>query len=194
MSNGAAPTDVKPGPRSAKATSRRRTKAEVAPPERQNRSRQVSELLPDVGRAAFRKFGFVQSAVVSRWAEIVGERYARVSAPESIRFPIGEKTGGTLHLVVQGAHAVVMQHVAPEIVERVNRFFGYAAVAQVKFRQGDVAAPPSRKAPPSPRLAPVELGENVRGIADPELRAVLAALAEGVAATSGIPIIGKIDG
>ena len=45
-------------------------------------ARAVSELLPKVGGAAFRKFGFVQSAVVSRWAEIVGERYARVSSPE----------------------------------------------------------------------------------------------------------------
>ena len=185
MSNGASPSDVKP-------RLRRRAKADAAPPERQNRSRQVSELLPDVGRAAFRKFGFVQSAIVSRWSEIVGERYARVSAPESIRFPIGEKTGGTLHLVVQGASSVIMQHVAPEIVERVNRFFGYAAVAKVKIRQGDVspAATPRRVAPPSLRAAPVELGENVRAIADPELLAVLTALAAGVAASSGPPIVG----
>lgn len=186
MSNGAPPADVKP-------RARRRAKADVVPPERQNRPRQVSELLPDVGRAAFRKFGFVQSAVVSRWGEIVGERYARISAPESIRFPMGEKTGGTLHLVVQGAHAVIMQHVTPEIVERVNRFFGYAAVAQVKFRQGDVAPPPSRKPPPSLRAASVELGENVRAIADPELLAVLTALAIGVAATSGAPNVGSAD-
>jgi hypothetical protein len=56
----------------------------------------VSELLPDVGRAAFRKFGFVQHAIVSRWNEIVGERYARVSAPESIRFPQGKRAEGVL--------------------------------------------------------------------------------------------------
>ena len=38
-------------------------------PQRSNRARAVSELLPDVGRAAFRRFGFVQQAVVSRWNE-----------------------------------------------------------------------------------------------------------------------------
>ncbi len=48
---------------------------------RGGRARAVSELLPDIGRAAFRKFGFVQSAIVSRWPEIVGTRYAGVSAP-----------------------------------------------------------------------------------------------------------------
>ena len=113
-----------------------------ASPERPRggRARAVSELLPDVGRAAFRRFGFVQSAVVSRWAEIVGTRYAGVSAPESISFPQGERADGTLNLVVRGAHATMMQHIAPEIIERVNRFFGYGAIARVQIRQGDVPA------------------------------------------------------
>ncbi len=155
-------------------------------------ARAVSELLPRVGGAAFRRFGFVQSAVVSRWAEIVGDRYARVSSPESIRFPVGEKSGGTLTLAVQGAHAVTMQHVLPEIVERVNRFFGYAAVAKVAIRQGQLAQkrPAPRAAPPSLKPVPAELGNSLRAIADPELKAVLAALAAGVATTSGTPSVG----
>ena len=45
------------------------------------------DLVGDVGGMTFKRFGFVQGAVVSRWAEIVGERYAKVSTPESIRFP-----------------------------------------------------------------------------------------------------------
>ena len=44
----------------------KRPRVSDQPPERQNRSRQVAELLPDIGRAAFRRFGFVQGAVVSR--------------------------------------------------------------------------------------------------------------------------------
>ena len=66
-----------------------------------------------VGGMAFKRFGFVQSAIVSRWSEIVGERYAKVSSPESIRFPAGKKSGGTLTLLVEGAHAPLMQHLAP---------------------------------------------------------------------------------
>ena len=174
--------------------SKRPPKANAADAPRVGGARAVSELLPRVGGAAFRKFGFVQSAVVSRWAEIVGERYARVSSPESIRFPIGEKVGGTLTLVVQGAHAVTMQHVLPEIMERVNRFFGYAAVAKVAIRQGQVAAKsPPRVAPPSLKPVPAEqlgsLGNSLRAIADPELKAVLSALAAGVATTSGAPVV-----
>lgn len=157
---------------------------------RSNRSRSVAELLPDVGRAAFRRFGFVQSSVVSRWEEIVGERYARVSAPESIRFPQGERTQGILTLTVAGAHAPMMQHIVPEIVERVNRFFGYAAVARIVIRQGDIKRP-VRVPPPSVRPVPVELGESLRTIADPELKAVLGSLAAGIA--DDIPKIGKIS-
>src|SRR3569833_2921637 len=160
---------------------------------RGGRARAVSELVPDIGRAAVRRFGLVQCAVVSRWAEIVGTRYAGVSAPESIRFPVGQRSGGTLNLVVRGAHAPMMQHIAPEIVERVNRFFGYDAVARVQFRQGDVPAPAPRKAPPSLKPVPVELGASLRTIAGPELKAVLEALAAGVAATRGAPQVGTAE-
>ncbi|MGH6634122.1 MAG: DUF721 domain-containing protein, partial [Sphingopyxis sp.] len=44
-------------------------------------ARMVSDLVPEIGRAAFRKFGFVQSSVVSRWREIVGDRLADVTQP-----------------------------------------------------------------------------------------------------------------
>ena len=169
------------------AMSKRPTSMTDAP--RANRARQVAELLPDVGRAAFRKFGFVQSSIVSRWSEIVGEKLARVSTPESIRFPSGKKQDGVLTLTVRGAHAPMMQHITPEIVERVNRFFGYMAVARIVIHQGEVAPKPERRAPPSIRVVPVDLGQSLKTIADPELKAVLEALAAGVAATRGVPQI-----
>jgi hypothetical protein len=172
-------------------------------PQRSRRARAVSDMLPDVGRASFRRFGFVQSSVVTRWREIVGERYAGVSTPESIRFPHGRRSEGVLTLVVEGAHAPMMQHVSPVIIERVNRFFGYPAVARVAFKQGivKVAKAKARTAPPSLRPVPAELGDSLRAIADPELRACLESLARGVAASEGqaafnevtaIPVIGKL--
>ena len=179
-----------------------RTKGEA--PQRSNRARAVSDMLPQVGGPAFRRFGFVQSSIVSRWREIVGERYAGVSSPESIRFPPGKRSDGVLTLICEGAHAPMMQHVAPVIIERVNRFFGYPAVARVSFRQGMVqlAKAKPRTAPPSLRPIPRELGESLREIGDPELRAVLESLARGVAASEGapvpttpmmtIPVIGKL--
>jgi len=151
-------------------------------------AKSVAELMPQIGRAAFRRFGFIQSSVVTRWPEIVGERHAQVCMPEAIRFPPGEKSGGILQLVVLPAHAPLIQHVIPEIVERVNRFFGYSAVSKVKLRQGAVKPPRAegnRQAPPSLKPIPLELGESLRDIGDPELRAVLESLARSIGAKEG---------
>jgi hypothetical protein len=143
------------------ATKRIKGKTDPDAP-RENRSRAVAELLPAIGGAAFRRFGFVQSSIVSRWPEIVGAKLAGASIPESIRFPLGKKQDGVLTLTVRGAHAPMMQH---------------------------IAAPVPRKAPPSIRPVPVDLGASLKGIADPELRAVLESLAAGVASTHGLPRI-----
>jgi hypothetical protein len=185
----ASTTDVPPARKTAaRKAAARKPKVDADAP-RANRSRAVAELLPAIGGAAFRRFGFIQSSVVSRWPEIVGERFSGVSTPESIRFPMGQKQDGVLTLTVRGAHAPMMQHVIPEITERVNRFFGYAAVARITIRQGEVAKPRVKAAPPPLRTVPADLGLSLKGIVDPELRAVLESLAAGVASTSGLPRI-----
>jgi hypothetical protein len=151
------------------------------------RPRAAAELVENIGGQSFRRFGFVQASIVSRWSEIVGERYAKVSSPESIRFPGGRKTGGVLTLLVDGAHAPLIQHLTPLIIERVNRFFGHAAINRIVFRQGRTPAPPAKPERPQLRPVPKELGEGLREIADPELRACLESLAARIAATSGPP-------
>jgi hypothetical protein len=178
-----------------------RRKAAAEPP-RSRRARAVSDLLPAAGGAAFRRFGFVQSSIVTRWREIVGTRYAAVSTPESIRFPPGKKSRGVLTLVVEGAHAPMMQHVAPTIAERVNMFFGYSAVDRIAIRQGvvQIERAKPRPAPASLGPMPAELGESLREVADPELRACLESLARGLSSGDGapvvttIPVVGRIGG
>lgn len=153
------------------------------------RARAAGELVGDIGAQSFRRFGFVQHSIVSRWSDIVGDRYAKVSCPESIKFPAGRKAGGVLTLMVDGAHAPLIQHLTPMIVERVNRFFGYAAINRIVFRQGKPPAPAAK--PERTRLRPVpkELGEGLREIADPELRHCLESLAAQIAASSGPPLL-----
>lgn len=152
-------------------------------------ARMVSDLVPEIGRAAFRKFGFVQSSVVSRWREIVGDRLADVTQPAMIRFPAGQKAGGTLHLTISGAHAPMLQHVAPDIIGAVNRFFGYAAVAQVRMTHGQVTPAPPVQPPAMLKPVPAELGDSLRDIGDPELRTVLERMAAGLAAAPKLPRI-----
>jgi len=171
--------------------SKRKPKGQDSP--RSCRPRAAGELVGDVGGQSFRRFGFVQSSIVSRWAEIVGARYAKVSSPESIRFPAGRKSSGVLTLLVDGAHAPLIQHLTPMIIDRVNRFFGHAAVNRIVFRQGKPLTAPPKPKRPQLRPVPKELGEGLREIADPELRACLESLAAQVAATSGAPSLEDDD-
>ena len=180
MERGKDKPDAAPrAPRKAAA----RTKAKHWERPRGGPAKPIADLMPQIGRTAFRRFGFIQSSVVTRWPEIVGEHHARVCLPEAIRFPPGEKEDGILQLVVLPAHAPLIQHVIPEIIERVNRFFGYQAVSRVKLRQGVVKPPSAERravAPPSLKPIPMELGESLRDVGDPELRTVLESLARSL--------------
>ncbi len=151
-------------------------------------ARAVAELIPAVGDKAFRRFGFAQNAVVARWAEIVGEQYARYSTPETITFPVGKKAGGTLKVVVTGSFAPMLKHVEPQVIERVNRFFGYAAVARLALRHGDLPTVQRRARPVEQPLAP-ETESTLRTVADPDLRATLESLARALSATTGPPVV-----
>jgi hypothetical protein len=166
---------------------KRKVEKDEAP--RSCRVRAAGELVGAIGDQSFRRFGFVQGSIVSRWGEIVGERYARVSSPESIRFPTGKKAGGVLTLLVDGAHAPLIQHLTPMIVERVNRFFGHPAINRIVFKQGKPPAPAARPERPPLVAVPKQLGEGLREIADPELRACLESLGARIAATSGPPAL-----
>ncbi len=180
------PTGAKPANSSTKPTGQKRAGKKFERP-RGRGAKAIGELMPQIGRTAFRRFGFVQSNVVTRWPEIVGPHHARVCTPEAIRFPPGEKSEGILQLVVVPAHAPLIQQVIPEIMERVNRFFGYKAVARVKLRQGAVKpthADTRPKPPPSLKPIPMELGDSLRDIGDPELRTVLESLARTLGDTS----------
>lgn len=163
-------------------------KPDSAPAERSKRARRVADLVPAIGGQAFRRFGFTQSVIVERWAEIVGEKYARHSRPESLSMPRGKKDGGTLKVAVSGALAPMLAHVEPQVIERVNRLLGHNAVARVMLRQADMEPRVVRV-----EAVPVELSAETRStlkdIADPELRASLQSLAEALSGTRGLPVV-----
>lgn len=166
-----------------------------APPPRRNGVREVGALLPDVGGMAFRRFGFSHSALIARWKEVVGPVYARWSVPESLRYPRGQAVGGTLTVRVEGPFALQLQHVSPQLVERVNRILGHNAVAKLKLVQGEVPRPPARPAPPpeqsvgAANLAPLTQ-QALSGVKDEGLREALQDLAAALAGSSGPPKIG----
>ncbi len=72
------------------------------------------------------------SQLLAAWSELVGEHGAH-SRPEKILWPRRagadeEFVPGTLVIACDGAQAVWLQHETGQIIERINRFFGFAAI------------------------------------------------------------------
>ena len=161
---------------------------EKAPEKPRGRTRAIADLVGDVGGQAFRRFGFTQGALVERWPEIVGSQFARHCRPLRLRLPPGQKHGGTLAIAATGALAPMLRHVEPQIIERVNRILGHAAVARIRIEQGaEMAAPPPP--PPAPAPIPEAARSTLKDIADPDLRTTLESLAQALAQSSGPPKI-----
>lgn len=132
---------------------------------------------------AFWRRGFHEPALVSQWPSVVGQALARETAPVRIAFPRGERTGGTLHVRVEGAFALELQHLAPLVIERVNAYYGYAAVGGLALHQAPVRrrpAPPSTGRSAEPAGPEIGSGPRVAidGIEDEGLKAALRELGE----------------
>jgi hypothetical protein len=108
-------------------------------------------------------------------------------SPEKLSFPRGERRDGTLHLRVAPGLGLEVQHREPVLIERINAFFGYRAVARLALKQG----PPPTAAPlPPARPRPLKteerqlLDERLAAIDDGELKAALQRLGEAVIGTA----------
>jgi hypothetical protein len=80
-----------------------------------------------------------------------------------------------------------VQHREPVLVERINAFFGYRAVARLALKQG----PPARAGnPPPPQRRPLKaeerqsLDQRLQAIDDAGLKAALQRLGEAVIGTA----------
>ena len=97
--------------------------------------------------------GFAKADLIAVWPEIAGPMHADCTAPEKIVWPRQRETdeppAGTLIIRADGPRAIFVQHELPQIVERINAFFGYRAVAQARIVQGPVGA----RRPQAPRAA-----------------------------------------
>jgi len=129
--------------------------------------------------------GFASTAILSEWAAIVGNELAQFTMPDRVVWPRRREEhegaapqsgrrgqGAVLVLRVEGPRAIEVQHRSDQILERVNAYFGYRAVVEMRILQAPVmrkqAHPPSPAAP----LDPGALPPSAR-IEDEGLRAAL---------------------
>ena len=139
----------------------------------------------EITKPVFKRHGFGHGELLSRWPEIAGEELALHCEPEKIRWPrqpgeVARKSGGTLFVTAAAGRGLDIQYQAPVMIERINRFFGYGAIAAVKITQGNLKhRPKERPAPLAP--APAELVAGIAEVDDPGLKDALTRLAAGVA-------------
>ena len=84
------------------------------------------------------KKGIMAFEILTNWATIVGPELAAYSFPEKVEFKNNQRTNGTLLLSVPaGAFALELKHREKYILDKVNTFFGYAAVSGLKILQNN---------------------------------------------------------
>jgi hypothetical protein len=131
----------------------------------------IGNLIPAVTRPAFRKRSPAGAQVLADWAQIVGPALAAVTTPLRL-------SAGTLTLACAGPVAMELQHLAPELIARINGQLGRAAVERLRFVQ-QAGTPGPRPAPPpsTPGVVPTPVRERLSDLPEGELRQALEKLA-----------------
>lgn len=144
----------------------------------------LGRTLNSIAGKALGKDGLAFGALLTDWAAIVGSRLAEQTGPLKLVFPAGRRENAVLHIRVSSAAALLVQHEEPQILEKINAFMGWRAVARLKLVHAGPALPQKNYAlKPLKRLDPVQearLNAATAPIENEELRAVLERLGRAV--------------
>ena len=107
--------------------------------------KKIGDTLGKVNRVFSNKYGKIEFLILSKWPQIVGSFFAEHSEPDKISRitedfdefdqPIFKNF---LHVRVSPAAAVEFQHYKDTIIEKINSFFGYKAIADLRLQQNFV--------------------------------------------------------
>lgn len=150
----------------------------------------VSKQVAATARAIFKSRGFQQDHILRHWVEIVGPSLAEMSLPEKLAFPRKRKEennrraeGGLLTIRVDGPASLEFAHQEPQILERINGYYGYRAVTRLKLLQAPLPLPKRRKTRKIAKLNEAEetaLLAETADIASPSLKESLEKLGRKV--------------
>lgn len=143
--------------------------------------RSVGTLMQRVTRAAFRRRAPATAQVLADWTDIVGPAIAAVTTPRRL-------LRGTLTIACSGPIAMELQHLAGEVMARINAHLGAQTVSALRFVQTleRTAAPLAKPAAPDAEvLAGVEASLVTLPAGD--LRNALASLGRSMASQPSTP-------
>ena len=130
--------------------------------------RPVGALVADLTRPAFKGQSTATAQIMIDWPIIIGPALAAVTVPKRL-------VGATLTIACSGPIAMELQHLASEVVNRINTHLGHPVVRSLRFMQIAVLAPVNTVPPPPPR-AVTAAAAAVAHLPPGELRDALASL------------------
>jgi hypothetical protein len=157
-------------------------------------ARTVGAFVPKLTRKAFEKYGFSAATLLTDWPAIVGEEFAAYTAPERLKWPRAPSTpkdadaaedsraGAVLVIRVDPARALDAEYRGRQIVERINGYFGYRAIAELRLLQAPLGKFGRAKVPEPAMAPPLCAAPELANIADEKLRAALTKLKSGLMA------------
>ena len=152
--------------------------------QRSGRTKILAHHVGKITKPIFGVRGFADAAIINDWAVIAGEHLADHSAPERIHYSPGNKDKGILHLRIDnGGLAIYVQHQGEVLIEKINSYFGYAAVQRIHINQGPL--PESLRSTlqpvlPLPETEECKLLKNLSNIDDENLHQALEGLGRAV--------------
>ena len=104
--------------------------------------KKIGDTLSKINKNYSSKFGKIEFLILSKWTQIVGSFFADHSEPDKISRITEEFNEfdepiykNFLHVRVSPAAAVEFQHYKDTIIEKINSFFGYKAIADLRLQQ-----------------------------------------------------------
>ena len=104
--------------------------------------RNIGDFIKKINRNFTSKLGKIEFVIISKWPEITGSYFSQYSEPKNItRIPISENDLGEpvykscLNVNVSSAAALEFQHYKNTILEKINSYFGYKAIVDIKIHQ-----------------------------------------------------------
>jgi hypothetical protein len=143
------------------------------------KARTLAATMNKVTARAYRRRGFAAADVVNNWAAVVGEQLARHTVPERLT------PEGTLRVRVAAPLATELQHMEPQILERIACYFGFRAATRLSLVRGPL---PETTRPEVRRPRALDAAEEktltaaLEGTRDPSLKTALEGLGRAVVA------------
>ncbi|MDE2335282.1 MAG: DUF721 domain-containing protein [Rhodospirillales bacterium] len=141
----------------------------------------MGAILAPLVRPALKRRAPSIAALLAEWEAVVGPAIAAVTVPRRL-------AAGTLTLAASPPIALELQHLAPQLLSRINAFLGSEAATRLRFAPS-IVAPPQHPQPASPSPEAVaRVAAAVASLPEGPLRAALEALGTALAAkTTGAP-------